>query len=320
MYKSVDVFRFIAAIMVVAIHTQLLREFEIGYYSRSICRIAVPFFFTASSFLFFKKKTSITHYLKRIARLYLVWFCLYSPYVVRTFFINNCSFEHNLLHFIHNLFFHNSFPASWFLMSSMISMTLVYYLSRKINNRVLLMISVLLYVCSLLSSSYYGIINNEPFITVYKNIDKLFVPSNSFFAALIYVVLGKCIADGMIPTKRSSILMLMLILPIWLLEIHQVKSIARYNDAFVCLPFISFYLTSLLISVESKVSKELSMVFRKMSVLIYLMHYIYINLVYMVLNVKVGSIMFVIVMLLVIPSALIVIKMSKRYKTMEYLL
>lgn len=55
-HTFIDIFKFIAALLVVAIHTTPLEDISAKgnfYFENMLCRIAVPFFFAASGFFFF---------------------------------------------------------------------------------------------------------------------------------------------------------------------------------------------------------------------------------------------------------------------------
>ena len=87
---SVDIFKFIAAVMVVTIHTHpFICCEEYDYWVTAACRIAVPFFFIIGSFLFFKSNKPIGTYIKRLLALYLVWFVIELPIIYERFFIIN---------------------------------------------------------------------------------------------------------------------------------------------------------------------------------------------------------------------------------------
>ena len=66
-YSSVDLVKFIAALLVVALHARpFIFDEDMDYYAICFCRIAVPFFFVATSFFFFlKEKPDIKKYTKK---------------------------------------------------------------------------------------------------------------------------------------------------------------------------------------------------------------------------------------------------------------
>ena len=56
-YASIDIARYVSALLVVCIHTfpflEISETFN-TYFIHTVCRLAVPFFFTTSGFFFFR--------------------------------------------------------------------------------------------------------------------------------------------------------------------------------------------------------------------------------------------------------------------------
>lgn len=93
-YPGIDVFRIVAAVMIIAIHTYPLASYGENadyYFTHVLCRIAVPFFFTASGFFLFRMGTYDgkirTQFLKKMAGLYLFAIILYLPVNIYTGFL-----------------------------------------------------------------------------------------------------------------------------------------------------------------------------------------------------------------------------------------
>lgn len=318
-YKSLDFFKIIAAILVVAIHTRFLSDTWMGYYFCCFCRIAVPFFFVCSSFLFWKKKGSIINYSRRILLLYLVWLVIFIPYIINTFFLNGQSVTTNILFFIHGLVFHNTFHASWYLMSSVIAMNLVYYLSKRLSNEVLLLVGVFFYFFSLLSCSYYGVVSLLNIELWYSRFDRLFVPSNSFFVAFIYIVIGKIIAEKrVILNIKSSILASLFVLMLGGIEVYQCKGFTRLTDAFIFLPLFVYFFFQFLLCYKICVRDTLCLVFRRLSIVVYLCHYFFIDY-HIAHGMELGSKMFLIVATEAVFFALVIVLLSQKIKLLRYL-
>lgn len=199
-YTSIDVFKFVAAILIVAIHTNPFAGTDVDYYFTCFCRIGVPFFFIATSYFFFRNTNpDIKKYTKRLTHLYFLWFVIELPLIYYKFFVvSDYSHLFNLLNLFRSVFFANTWGASWFIMACILSVNIVYFLSRKLSNCTLLLIAVGTYLISLLSSSYYGLLNqllDERLMTLFSYFVMAFHPANSFMVALIYIVLGKYIAN-----------------------------------------------------------------------------------------------------------------------------
>ena len=80
-YDALNIARFIAALLVVAIHTSPI-EGNLGYLlCNVIARVAVPFFFVTSGYFFyikFKENNGYKKiYIKKLVVLYTVWYILY---------------------------------------------------------------------------------------------------------------------------------------------------------------------------------------------------------------------------------------------------
>ena len=141
-YTSIDLFKFLAAILVVAIHAMpFASNDDLNYYFTCFCRIAVPYFFIATSFFFFsKEQPDIKKYTKRLVLLYVAWFVIELPFVYKRFFVDyDYSLPSQLFNFFRCLVFSNTWFASWFIMASILSVNIIYYLSRRLNNKQLLL-------------------------------------------------------------------------------------------------------------------------------------------------------------------------------------
>lgn len=320
-YRAIDLAKFLAAIMVAAIHSHLFFGSDDLYYiTKSVFRIAVPFFFCTSSYLFFVKHTDLKKYISRILMMYLAWFIIELPYVIDSHFMSpNTTTMRNIVFFIRDLFLGNTFHASWYLTASVTSIAIVYYLRNKLSNITLLIIGVFLYLFSLSASSYFGIVDNTLLSPYNRMIATYFVPSNSFFVSFIYVVLGKIIAEGSIQiTLKIQLLITALLLFMWVLEISIVKSYVRINDCYILLPPLSLLLVSLLLKAKVNISKNLSLFLRKSSILIYFLHYCFIEINVRLLGLSYGSLLFFIITIEAIFASTLIIHLSKKLKILKY--
>jgi len=93
--KIIDLFKLVMAIGVVAIHTEPVVAFNSNLWLWVVSIVyhilPVPFFFMASGYLLFRKielplncdgKIVLKRYLKKIARLYIVWTILFLPLTI----------------------------------------------------------------------------------------------------------------------------------------------------------------------------------------------------------------------------------------------
>jgi surface polysaccharide O-acyltransferase-like enzyme len=124
--STIDVMKFIMAILVVGIHTEpfgfniwLDRGFGI------ITRVCVPFFFVAGSYFFFQGNKSFWKYLSRIAELYIIWSIIYLPFDISG--LKQMSISEILVRYLWS----GNDHALWYLCGT-ISGTLVVYLLQKV--------------------------------------------------------------------------------------------------------------------------------------------------------------------------------------------
>lgn len=205
-----DLLKFILAILIVLLHTRpLSKDFQ------PILRIAVPLFFIMTSFFFFNKikymskneaNSALFHFVKRNLKLYLFWFIVLLPitWIRQDWFVDG-AFE-GLLHIIRNFFLGSTFAASWFLMASVIGVSITLFLSRYINNKWLLAFSFACYLFCSFDANYHHLLCSSPIIDkVYAIYHKLFgTPYISFPSAMLWVALGKLIAEHQIKVAKIN--------------------------------------------------------------------------------------------------------------------
>lgn len=144
LYKGIDTFKLIAALGVVAIHTEI-KFFDI------LGRLGVPFFVIISSFFFFKhyfrlnkniqRKNYIKKFLVRLGLLFLTWEVFYIPLALKEFLkISSKKIEvKSLLLYIFDFFYPvpsnaNGWGPSWYLIAMFMALPIfigVFYLLRK---------------------------------------------------------------------------------------------------------------------------------------------------------------------------------------------
>lgn len=158
-YSSIDLAKFIAAVLVVAIHAQPFSGMTQTVVIDVFARMAVPFFFITSSFFFFSKdpgRQELCNYLRRMGILYLFWFVVEFPITCLHAFIEpETPFGYNLLILLRNFFLGSTFGGSWFLMALMQCVLLVWLLGRRVRMAVLFVLGIFFYILAVLSSYYH---------------------------------------------------------------------------------------------------------------------------------------------------------------------
>lgn len=361
-YSSIDIMKFVCALLVAVLHVTtygLANMAENGsaptgsgnwaiLYILPACylilRIAVPFFFIASSFFLFKKIHQnpenrieiLKNFYKRIFLLWLFWFIVSLPYMIdKIFIVSPLPLVDKFACFILKLILQGGFDGAWYLWTTIISVFIVDKL-RNVKIRWNLCICILFYLLACLFSSYYNIVNISPnalgnflnSITNYLNSLDISL-YHSFLSGTIFIFVGKLFAE------RGNFIHL----PLPMLIAYPILG---YGELFMCtyfslnvatdffimlLPFsIAFFQTILNWEIKPRpIHKQL----RTFSTFIYLYHFAFLYIVYRMCELLgfsiVGSVvwtvvMFVLIIITGIPLCLLNQKLSnkKYFKFLKY--
>lgn len=169
--RSIDLFRYLCAILVVIIHTNPISDIyrPLG---AVICqvptRIAVPFFFLVSGYYYIKAlgngKKIFFSYIIRILRTYALWSVVY-------FIINFVAWGHRYpLSFIteclRSFFVSGSYYHFWFFPALICSVFLITVIYKVKLQRFVLPLSFALYIIGCLGSAYYSIGVHIPVLSI----------------------------------------------------------------------------------------------------------------------------------------------------------
>ena len=201
---GIDLFRYVAAILIIMIHTSPLESVnEIADFilTREVARIAVPFFFMVSGYyvvyIFYRKtvdeKQVFLRMLGKLGTMYLIASIIYFPVRIYTgYFANGISISMILK----DLLFDGTFYHLWYLPAAMLGIILIYLLSRKLSIQQSLAVSVILYGIGLFGDSYYGIIEHNVVGKLYSGMFHLFTYTrNGIYFAPVFLLLGVLVRE-----------------------------------------------------------------------------------------------------------------------------
>lgn len=201
-YSGIDYFRFIAALLIVAIHTSPLSSFsETGnfIFTRIVSRVAVPFFFMTSGFFLISRYTcnaeKLEAFIKKTTLIYGVAILLYIPINVYNGYFK---MDNLLPNIIKDIVFDGTLYHLWYLPASIIGAAIAWYLVKQWAYRKAFAVTLVLYIVGLFGDSYYGIAENIPSLNSFYHL--IFQVSdytrNGIFFAPIFFVLGGYISDN----------------------------------------------------------------------------------------------------------------------------
>lgn len=287
-YFSLDIMKFICAILIFLAHY----DSEIGKlanpygYVFSVYIIAVPFFFCCSGFLFFKKfyqlnsfdkREYLKLYIKRILIIYLSWSALYLTLRIISRIMSGTLSE-ELPKMIHTSLVYTTYETIWFLPALAVAVLLCCLILKKCNIKVLLIISMLLYIIGSFGQTYYNISNSVPIVNeFYKYYNLIFITTrNGVFNGVPFVAMGALLAQSKNNDNEQKYLFKNLILTciFGVLFIAESLFAKFYTDCyaldfiFMLVPFI-YFLMKLLLCIDLK-EKKVYFSIRKLSILIFL--------------------------------------------------
>lgn len=246
-YDTVDIAKLILSLFVVAIHSDPLydvSEWANAVISQGVARLAVPFFFLASSFFLFKSqltKKRVEQYCSRILCLYLCWFIITLPITIyNRFVISNHGLFISLLLFLKSFFVTSTFSGSWYLTASVFSAVLFYNLSKlkKHKTAIVLTVSVFCYLLCVASSAYGKLISYFGFGEYYSKFTMVFAkPYTSILVGVPYFACSWLIAEKPELTKKISPVWTIVLIGLLLIEVVFVKAtqIANSSDCYLLL-------------------------------------------------------------------------------------
>ncbi|MBQ0164440.1 MAG: acyltransferase [Bacteroidales bacterium] len=274
-----DILKITLAVLIVALHTRpLSNDFQ------PILRLAVPIFFIMTSFFFYNKvkdlgkeetNAALGKFVCRNLLLYLFWFIVLIPVTLYRHNWFDSGIVMGLARMIRSFLFGSTFAASWFITSSVIAVTLTTFISRRCKNVWLLILSLLAYLFCSLDANYHHLICAAP------QIEKAFglyhlalgVPYISFPSALVWIVMGKIIAEHQVKISARFRYTALLIAFALLFVEHYIgyqKGWILDDDCYLFL-LIVCPLIFIVIS-QYTVHPRHDMLMRKMSTMIYCSH------------------------------------------------
>ena len=277
-YGGFDVFKLIAAFLVVAIHTSPLTSVSPAadfFFTRILGRLAVPFFFMVTGQFILTRYiedgrngfAAVWKYIKKVMLLYLAAIIIYLPI---GYYAGNYSGV-SPLSALCMLIFDGTFYHLWYFPALIVGILFVCLLRRVCPVRGLWAITVVLYIIGLLGDSYWGITENVPVVSgVYEAMFKISsYTRNGLFFAPVFLLMGSQAAKLKISVKKSGILFaaaFILMTAEGLVLRHF--NLQRHDSMYIMLPVCMVFLYQLIMSWERGPAKIL----RTASTWIYILH------------------------------------------------
>ena len=277
-YTGIDIFRIIAAVLVIANHTTPLLDFtENGDFvlSNIIARLSVPFFFMTSGFFLIrdvqKDNSALWSFFKKSALIYGAAILICLPLQI---YKGDFSAPHVLPLMLKKLFFDGTLYHLWYLPASIIGGIIAWHLVRKFGFKISFAVTLPLYLFGLLGNSYYGIVEKVPFLkAVFEEIFLVMdTTRNGLFFAPLFIVLGGYMYSIRHRVVKRPFALIGFIISIFAmiaegLILHNTH-FQRLDSMYLLLPTVMFFLFAFLMSFRGRRIRQA----RDISLAVYIIH------------------------------------------------
>lgn len=341
-YSSLDIMKFIMAMLILTQHTcnEWAHSTGLVHAFFGLGNFAVPFFFACSGFLFFTKLNNLdlqqqNDYYKnwsiRIGKMYLVWSLIYFLFVF-AHWIEQGFCMSQILRYVHRSVVFSTYATIWFLPALWIGVSLCYLLKKTVSKKAMCLIILLLLIVGNLFGSYTNVITSIPSISLIHEayMDVFITWRNGFFNGTPYVFIGILLADGFGRniSRSKSFLFAILFGILFLFEAFSISkfSLSSATDmGFMMFPAI-FFIMNVLINTDIT-QKRIWTHLRNLSMLVFLGQRLFLTAIPGILPRSVSEkiiswpdpIIFLFFIVLVLAFSFLIERLSERHKIFKIL-
>lgn len=288
-YASIDIAKFIAALLVLLLHLAP----GIGLFCQLFSRLAVPFFLVCAGYFLFRKMptspdgNAVRRYLGRVLRLYLVWTALYYislPILTPPYDREEISFLTRPAEVFWRLVIDGSWSVLWYLLALLWAVVLCWGCLRAgLGSIGTLCIAGFFYLLGLLGQAYSPLLASIPAVAVplHTVVEALGGSRNGLFFAFFYVALGLVFSRVKPMSAPRALAGLAVSLPLLLGEILLVRRLAQAAgmdslapDYYLFTVPVTVFLFSVLLRTGGE-SRPVHQLLRVMSTLLYCSHILF---------------------------------------------
>lgn len=280
---TMDRFRLIASILIIAIHTYPLSSINETLdfaFTHVLCRIGVPIFLMITGFFILPKalkdKKSLIEYTKKIIKIYIVCMIIYFPVNIYAGQLKGIG----VIGILKEIFINGTFYHLWYFPALILGIWVTYFLIKNIKINKVGIIVICLYVIGLFGDSYYGITEKlEVTKNIYNVIFNIFeYTRNGLFYVPIFLYLGYMIKKSELKIEKNKNIIYIIIFAVLMviegLILRQFK-LQRHDSMYIMLIPLMILIFNLIVKNKEENNKKL----RNIATTIYIMHPIFIILI-----------------------------------------
>ena len=284
-YNSVDFFRYVCAIMVVAIHTHPFEDVHpvLGFiFTQIIPRIGVPFFFSIAGFFYIQKidkgEAVFGKYVQRLLLTYLLWSCIY--YAKEFILWGHNNIKGFVVNCVLTFFVHGSSYHFWFFPALFFSVFVTTLFWKCHFEKIIIPLSLGMYAIGCIGCAYYNWGVRIPILgTLYRSahfniVRRVLLMGFPFFVSgqMIYRIREKF--TGGKTSNKSLIITWMLSITIWLGEIGMVYLLELPSNIVITFGLYPLVVSTILLLLNNPMSKlnDIASICRMLSNFTYYSH------------------------------------------------
>lgn len=296
-YTGIDVFKLIAAVMIVLLHTIETTNYYVCLIKEVFTRFAVPFFFIVSGFFLYNgldrasnKGEYFRKYEKNILIIFGVWaIIIYSPFVIYEYLINNAgeSVIKIIAILIRRILVIGPGPY-WYLVALFWAAIFIYFCYTRNKDNVLLVGIIIGFCLQIAYTSFKGILSEIVFFNYFfKVIYGIFSwEYNVFMYGIPFMGIGYLLKKKRFYVKSKTALIFLVICTILSVieySLPQIFPNIFWEENRIFIAFIGQAIAYFLLAqnMDFSISKTESLTIRQLSSFIYFSHVI---LLYNILN------------------------------------
>ncbi len=341
--KTIDLVKAIMALLILALHTPLLAENN--YLLIPLYRLAVPFFFTVGSYFLFSKLNrcrtkeqfkTVFNYIGRNLALYFSWFLISLPFVYKTRYLKIFSEETEgvFVEFIKKFFLGSTWLGSWYIMATVIGTLIIFLLSKFLKNNLIFILGFASFLFCCITCSYYNAFNEYGIVhSMYEsfNVFSGGYPSMSFLSGLVFIALGKILADNSKCKdfhKFRDTSLFLVSLALLFAETYYTRKMGwqRADDSLIMLVPTIYFLVKLVL--QTNINIGISRFLRAFSVIVYCSQGIFFEIFNYAfelvgwkktLKVDVCEFLLIVVFCIILTSIIVSLEKKKNMKFLRYI-
>ena len=286
-YDSINIMKFICAILVVVIHTNPFGTVDTvsGFIVNGvICRIAVPLFFISSGYFYYMKAKNneeyICIYLKKILNLYINWTAIYFIWDIFQLSKNGLGIKKNLILYIRDLVFVGSHLQLWYLLGLSFAIIYIHIINKTFGEKFLVISMIILFFIGLAGDSYAAIFKNSWITSIIRGYELIFkYTKNGICFSGLFVYIGIAINKYSLEEKINiKYILVFLISIIFALEaiILKIFNIPQDYNMYLSLVILAPILFVKVLKFPIAIAKNYSKLLKDLSLGIYCCHGVFI--------------------------------------------